>query len=162
MNNNIINNFNNHSIDFNNKYKLTDDDSILSCFDIITDKIRDIHCQMFNYSVSKYAESIGTTIEKLFQDNIIVDLRDFAYYKPSKLQIKSKTFPYQYQIVDLTPYWPRYNYKSYQENKIINKNSDNSFGTETISYVDFARNFCIMNDNSNDIDTEVKLSNITK
>lgn len=62
--------------------------------------------QLFNENEIKDVK----TYDDFIENNFITEIKENDYFKPSKVIICSKSFPYKKITVDLTPYWNDYQY----------------------------------------------------
>lgn len=139
--------------------------SVSSVNDVVENKLLDIHNQLYELAKEKYIieyiTKAGITYENFMQNNIIVENRKFNYTEPSTMVIRNlETF--KTETVDLTNYWPKYEFIS-KPDSIIYTNPDlQSKGYNKLEYIDYARNLAIFKNSFTNTTYETSLKNISE
>ena len=126
--------------------------------DYVNDKHDTIHQELYNEAMHEMFETefkerndndetehpIYATYEEFIEKNFITEIKDNDYFKPSKVIICSKSFPYVKTTVDLTPYWNEYQYDvKYKDINDLFIDKDSVRDAEII-YIDHVNGMCKM------------------
>lgn len=83
---------------------------------------------------------IGAFEEK----NVIIQKKSYNYTDPISIYIRSKEYPFKSYTLDLTPYWESYEY--IPDGIDIIYNLENNPNNLELVYIDYVRNYAIVND----------------
>lgn len=124
------------------------DDGPVKFSDYVNDKHDVIHQELYNEAIhemfdDKYKEEYGT-YDEFIEKNFIIEVKDNDYFKPSKIIICSKSFPYTKTTIDLNPYWNEYQYVvKYKDISELFIDEDSLRDAEII-YIDHVNGMCKM------------------
>ncbi len=115
---------------------------------VANDKLDNVHKMLFNDALRKFFNknasyfSDCSTFDEFLIKYKIVEIKGDSFSDPSKIILRSKTFPYRQQNVDLTSYWNDYQYD--EDNKDINDliNDEETIKDAKLIYIDYVRNRC--------------------
>lgn len=113
--------------------------SAVTVDDIVSNKIENIHRQLYMgalESLYKTNYSEEPTFNDFLNNYIICEVKKFNYNEPSVINIRKKTEG-NIDIIDLTPYWPVYNFINKPDNQIIVK--DYNYKYDELVNIDYAR-----------------------
>lgn len=83
-------------------------------------------------------------IEAFEEKNVIIQKKSYNYTDPISIYIRSKEYPFKSYTLDLTPYWESYEYIPGDIDIIYNlENNPNNL---ELVYIDYVRNYAIVND----------------
>lgn len=83
-------------------------------------------------------------IEAFEEKNVIIQKKSYNYTDPISIYIRSKEYPFKSYTLDLTPYWESYEY--IPEGIDIIYNLENNPNNLELVYIDYVRNYAIVND----------------
>lgn len=147
---------------YSNTNNVVNKNLVSSVFDIAENKTNKIHNELFNLALTKYIEEkmpLYSSVEHLKQDYLIFETLGKNYLAPSKVILKQNKKPFKSIFINLAEYWPNYNFLG-NGNKIINIDSSENFGVNTITNIDFVRGKATFYNKYTDISYEVPLNNI--
>lgn len=148
-----------NSVVYNNK--------IDTIYNVVNNKGFNINTQMYNTAFNLYKRNFCTIhkIEESYFDEIFNIIRipnesyDIAGTIIQRNISNDRNFELEY-IVDLTPFWPEYNYSS-KSNEIVNINTDENFGEDKIEYVDYVRGIAKVFNSYTGLYKTIPISNVT-
>ena len=150
-----------------NYNKLVYKDRINTIYDVVHNKGYIVHKQLYITALNLYIKHFCTinNLSKAEFNNIfrIIEKPSVNYDAPSTIIICNKVANPNYKlkyIVDLTPFWPKYNYTNTPSKIITIKKSDN-YGNDAVSYIDYVKGTALTINSYTGEENEIKTNNIT-
>ena len=136
-------------------------------YNVVNNKGFNINNQMFDIAFNLYKRNFCTVhnIEESYFDEIfnIIKIPNESYDLPCSIIQRNisndRKFNLEYKV-DLTPFWPEYNYTS-KQNDVININTDENFGEDKVEYIDYVRGIAIVFNSYTGLRKTIPISSIT-
>lgn len=145
---------------------LNNEESISSVSNVVSDKGAKIYKQLYNaalLSVIKEKFPAYNTIEEFKQDYIVIDSPQLDFnMPPTSTSIRAKNDITNSINVDLSQYWPEYQYLNGGANTIIMIDKNEIISNYELVSIDYIRNEAIMKNKENGISYTVTLNKIDK
>ena len=145
---------------------LNNEESISNVSSVVSDKGIKVYNQLYNaalLSVIKEKFPAYNSIEEFKHDYIVIDSPQLDYNMPPiATSIREKNDITNSINVDLSQYWPAYQYLNGGANEIIMINQNDVIANYELISVDYVRNEAIMRNKENGISYTVALNKIDK
>lgn len=146
-------------------------DKIDNVDDVVYNKGYNIFNELYKTALYNYLEGLFKVKPEVFGDvidndyisafeekNIIIQKKSYNYSDPISIYIRSKEYPFTSYTVDLTSYWESYEYIPKGIDIIYNlENNSNNF---ELIYIDYVRNYAIVEDRYLGVKHKVALDNV--
>lgn len=132
-------------------------DKIDNVDDIVYNKGYKIFNELYKTALNNYLKDLflinpsvfgevtdNNYIEAFEEKNVIIQKKSYNYTDPISIYIRSKEYPFKSYTLDLTPYWESYEY--IPEGIDIIYNLENNPNNLELVYIDYVRNYAIVND----------------
>lgn len=146
-------------------------DKIDNVDDVIYNKGYKVFNELYKTALYNYLEGLfkvkpevfGNVIDNDYisafeEKNIIIQKKSYNYSDPISIYIRSKEYPFEAYTVDLTPFWEPYEYIPKGIDIIYNL-ENNSNNLELI-YIDYVRNYAIVEDRYLGVKNKVALDKV--
>ena len=127
-----------------------------SVIDVTSGRQDDIHAQMYEMALSSMMSYAGITAD----DYRFVELKTSYFDEPSKVCVISKAYPYTRKVVDLTSYWPEYQFS--EKMSYIMLDNDLTVDTAEVVYRDFVKGYAELRSRYTGRTFKVPLKNLPK
>ena len=145
---------------------LNNEESVSDVSNVIVDKGIQIYKQLYNAALlSMIKDNFPTynSIEAFKDDYIIIDAPQLDFnMPPSSVSIREKNDITTSINIDLSKYWPSYNYLNGGSNDIIMVNEKDIVAHYELISVDYVRNEAVMKNKENGISYNITLDKIDK
>lgn len=111
--------------------------------ELVSDKNNKVHKELYIDALTKFAKSRNFTLDELFDNYKVIEIKNNEYWEPSSIVILSKKIDYKSgfftkEKIDLAPYWNNilsfYN-KTHTKIKISKDDNINDYVLTDINYV---------------------------
>lgn len=150
-----------------NYNKLIYKDRINTIYDVVHNKGNIVHKQLYKTALNLYIKhfcAINKITVNEFNDIFrIIEKPAPNYDRPSTIVVCNKTANPSYKlkyIVDLTPFWPVYNYIN-KPTEVITINKSDNYGNDEITYIDYVKGTAQTINSYTGEKNEIKTNNIT-
>lgn len=145
---------------------LNNEESISSVSNVVSDKGAKVYKQLYDVallSVIKEKFPSYNTIEEFKRDYIVIDSPQLDFNKPPEAtSIREKNYITNSINVNLSEYWPAYQYLNGGSNDIIMIDQKEIIANYELTSVDYVRNEAIMKNKENGISYIIPLNKIDK
>lgn len=142
-------------------------DKVDNVYNVVNNKGYNINKQLYDVALKNYIKQFcflhNITSEEFNEIFNIVKIPNYEYDKPCSIiqqnVLNNTNFKTQY-IIDLTAYWPNYEYKATADKTIV-IDSENNFGEDKVEYIDYVRGEAIVFNSYTGIRRALPIKNIT-
>ncbi len=133
---------------------------VVSVWDIVNNKPININNKLFNEAINRMIKDkySNLSISEFYNKYSILYNKKYNFDESTVIIIKDNN-KVSFTKIDLTPYWPSYNYLSKDNNVIM---IDNKITNDEIIYIDYVRNEATLYNRESNIKYNIKLDRINK
>lgn len=135
-------------------------DLTLSINDIVQDKLNKTYSKQYEYAIQNYLTAINEDNSTFWDNHIIVNRTAKSFSSAPEITILEKSHPFKKVVVDLTQFWPEYQFNN--TSIPIVYNADDDFGEYELTYIDYARQKAFYINRYTNVTVEAPISSITK